>query len=98
MTASGPIPVESYSHVCIGVSEMATSLALYTGLLGMDVVFDVNLDGAGLDSVTGLTGGSGRDIGGVRMLFVDDPDQTPIEFIELPDGVGSTLQMWRPRG
>ena len=156
MTDSGAIPIESFSHVCIGVSDTAASLAFYTGLLGMDVVFDVALDGSSLDSVTGLNDGSGRmvggliggtmvellalgavpavptgahlgytnvsfrvrdltavhemlqqrsevrstppvDIGGVRMLFVYDPDRTPIEFIELPDGVQSTLQMWRPR-
>ena len=36
-----------------------------------------------------------RDIGGVRMFFVADPDGTPIELIELPPGVTSTLEMWR---
>jgi glyoxylase I family protein len=36
------------------------------------------------------------DIGGVRMLFVYDPDETPIEFIELPGQAESTEQMWRP--
>lgn len=56
---------------------METSLAFYTGLLGMRSTPPV-------------------DIVGVRMLFVYDPDQTPIEFIELPDGAQRTLQMWRP--
>ena len=33
------------------------------------------------------------EIGGVRMFFVKDPDGTPVEFIELPDGVRSTYEM-----
>jgi len=155
MTQPQPISVENFSHVCIGVSDMETSVSFYTGVLGMDVVFDVNLDGGGLDTVTGGTAHSGRmvggligavmvellylgvvpatqdgphlgytnisfrvadldatyealqqdhphvratpavDIAGVRMLFVYDPDGTPIELIELPAGARSTLQMWR---
>ncbi len=35
------------------------------------------------------------DIGGVRMFFVKDPDGTPVEFIELPNGVRSTYEMYR---
>ncbi|SOX56501.1 glyoxalase, partial [Mycobacterium ahvazicum] len=35
------------------------------------------------------------EIGGVRMFFVKDPDGTPVEFIELPDGVRSTYEMYR---
>ena len=35
------------------------------------------------------------DIGGVRMFFVKDPDGTPVEFIELPDGARSTYEMHR---
>ncbi|WP_369692933.1 VOC family protein [Mycobacterium montefiorense] len=36
------------------------------------------------------------DIGGVRMFFVYDPDDTPIEILELPAGARTTLQLWRP--
>jgi glyoxylase I family protein len=149
------IEVENFSHVCVGVSDMDTALAFYTDILGMDVVFDVNLDGEGLESVTGSSGAHGRMVGGliggamvelldlgtvpanpegphlgytnisfrvrnlddtyerlsahpdlnygpptsiagVRMLFVYDPDGTPIEFIELPGGATSTVEMWRP--
>jgi glyoxylase I family protein len=32
------------------------------------------------------------------MMFVYDPDDTPIEFIELPGGAQTTVQMWRPSG
>lgn len=35
------------------------------------------------------------EIGGVRMFFVKDPDGTPVEFIELPDGARSTHEMHR---
>ena len=154
---SEPVPIKHFSHLCVGVSDMDTSLAFYTGVLGMDVVFDVQLDGTGLDSVTRMTGAAGRmvggliggtmielldlgdvpsvpagphrgytnmsftvadadavyaqlaargdvscaapvDIAGVRMLFIADPDGTPIEFIELPGGAETTEQLWRPVG
>jgi hypothetical protein len=35
------------------------------------------------------------DIGGVRRLFLYDPDGTPIELVELPGGATTTDQMWR---
>jgi catechol 2,3-dioxygenase-like lactoylglutathione lyase family enzyme len=35
------------------------------------------------------------EIGGVRMFFVNDPDGTAVEFIELPDGARSTYEMHR---
>ncbi len=35
------------------------------------------------------------EIGGVRMFFVNDPDGTPVEFIELPGGVRTTYEMHR---
>ena len=154
MGESKAVEVENFSHVCVGVSDMDVALAFYTGILGMDVVFDVNLDGEGLESVTGGSGAHGRmsvawsaarwsncsisvrfprtprgrtwdtptspfgcatsttptsdsaptqteygpptSIAGVRMLFLYDPDGTPIEFIELPGGATSTVEMWRP--
>jgi len=36
------------------------------------------------------------DIGGVRMFFVYDPDDTPIEILELPGGARTTVELWRP--
>ena len=156
MSHPQPISVEDFSHLCIGVSDMNTSVSFYTGVLAMDVVFDVDLEGGGLDTVTGGNAQAGRmvggliggvmvellylgtvpanqdgphlgytnvsfrvddldatyellahhhpdvriippvDIAGVRMLFIYDPDGTPIELIELPAGIKSTLQMWRP--
>jgi glyoxylase I family protein len=156
MSQPHPIAVQNFSHVCVGVSDIEASVAFYTAVLGMDVVFDVELEGAGLDSVTGGAAQRGRmvggligavmvellslgtvpdspsgphlgytnmsfrvddldagydavrrhhpdvradppvDSGGVRMFFVYDPDGTPIELLELPTGVSTTLQLWRP--
>jgi glyoxylase I family protein len=149
-----PLDLAGFSHVCIGVSDMDRSIEFYRGLLGMDVVFDVELEGPSMESVTGRSGARGRmvggliggamvellalgdepsatpgsrigytnisfrvddldatyarvldlghraqqepvDIGGVRMFFVADPDGTPIEIIELPNGLTSTVEMWR---
>ena len=47
MSQPHTIAVQNFSHVCIGVSDIEASLAFYTTVLGMDVVFDVELDGAG---------------------------------------------------
>lgn len=150
----GPLEIGGFSHVCIGVSDMDRSLDFYRDLLGMDVVFDVELEGASMESVTGQSGAKGRmvggliggaviellalgdepapkagprigytnisfrvddidatyahvltlghrprqepvDIGGVRMFFVTDPDGTPIEIIELPAGLTSSVELWR---
>lgn len=156
MSQPPPVAVQSFSHVCIGVSDIEASVAFYTAVLGMDVVFDVALEGAALAAVTGGAAQKGRmvggligaamvelmwlgavpgspsgphlgytnisfrienldatyesvrrhhpdvraeppvDIGGVRMFFIYDPDGTPLELLELPAGVTSTLQLWRP--
>ena len=34
------------------------------------------------------------DIGGVRMFFVRDPDGTPIEIIEYPNGATTSAELW----
>jgi glyoxylase I family protein len=155
MSEHAPIRIENFSHVCVGVSDIETALQFYSDVLGMDVVFDVALEGPSLAAVTGREGESGRmvggliggvmvellelgevsvyvegphigytnmslrvadvsatyeqlqafgvvrceppvDIGGVRMLFLYDPDSTPIELVELPGGAATTDQMWRP--
>ncbi|MBO0864754.1 MAG: VOC family protein [Mycobacterium sp.] len=83
MTEAEPIAIANFSHVCVGVSNIERSLAFYTEVLGMDVVFDVELDGAGLDAVTGTTGGKGRMVGGliggtmVELLSLGDIPAVP---------------------
>lgn len=154
---TGPLGIGGFSHICVGVSDMDRSLAFYRDALGMDVVFDVELEGPSMESVTGQSGAKGRmvggliggavvellalgdeptgkprprigytnmsfrcddldatyrqavalglkprqepvDIGGVRMFFVADPDGTPIELIELPAGLTSSVELWRGPG
>jgi catechol 2,3-dioxygenase-like lactoylglutathione lyase family enzyme len=60
-----PSAVQNFSHICIGVTDIETSVAFYTAVLGMDVVFDLELGGAGLDSVTGGAAQQGRMVGGL---------------------------------
>ena len=62
---SNPLAVQNLSHICIGVSDIEASLAFYSAVLGIDVVFDVELEGAGLDSVTGGAAQQGRMVGGL---------------------------------
>ena len=154
---SGPLNVLGFSHVCVAVSDADRSLKFYRELLGMDVFFDVALDGDSMEAVTGEAGAKGRmvggllggtvvellefshrqleppdrarlgytnislsvadldatydqvtaagykpvqapvEIGGVRMFFLLDPDGTPIEFVEYPNGERTSEEMWRPR-
>lgn len=44
----------------------------------------------------GVAPGSIVSIGGVRMFFITDPDSTPIEIIEYPNGATTSVAMWRP--
>jgi glyoxylase I family protein len=151
-----PLPLQAFSHVCIGVRDIDASLDFYRRLLGFEVVFDVELAGDSLETVTGTSGAKGRmiggliagvmvellglgdvpagssgphigytnisfsvrdldavyrqvvelgfrpaqepvDIGGVRMFFVEDPDGTPIEIIEYPNGERDSAELWGAR-
>jgi glyoxylase I family protein len=47
-------------------------------------------------SSTDLAPGPIVSIGGVRMFFLADPDGTPIEIIEYPNGATTSTEMWRP--
>jgi glyoxylase I family protein len=60
-----PLPILSFSHVCIGVGDVDRSLDFYRRVLGMDVVFDVELEGESLETVTGGAGSKGRMVGGL---------------------------------
>ncbi len=65
MAAPGPLPVQSFSHLCIGVGDIDRALDFYRRVLGFDVVFDVELEGASLDAVTGRGASKGRMVGGL---------------------------------
>jgi len=156
VSGPSPLPLQAFSHACIGVSDINASLEFYRRLLGFEVVFDVELEGASLETVTGTSGAKGRmvgglvagvmvellglgdvppgasgphlgytnlsfsvhdldaayrqvvdlgyqpaqepvDIGGVRMFFVTDPDGTPIEIIQYPNGERDSAELWGAR-
>jgi glyoxylase I family protein len=83
MTDTGPISIANFSHLCIGVSDIEAALAFYTRVLGMDVVFDVDLEGASLETITGRSGEKGRMVGGliggamVELLALGDVPAVP---------------------
>ena len=66
-----------FSHVTVRVSDMERALAFYRDGLGLRVVFDVRLDGAGLEAVTGSAGASGRMVG----LLVPGAGSVSIELL-----------------
>jgi glyoxylase I family protein len=60
---SSTLELRGFSHVCINVSDMELSLAFYRDVLGLRVIFDVELAGEGLEAVTGEGGARGRMVG-----------------------------------
>jgi glyoxylase I family protein len=60
-----PIGISGFSHVCIAVSDAEASLRFYRDVLGLDVFFDVELEGPPMEVVTGEAGARGRMIGGM---------------------------------
>jgi glyoxylase I family protein len=52
-----------FSHVTVRVSDMERALAFYRDGLGLRPIFDVRLEGAGLEAVTGAAGAKGRMVG-----------------------------------
>ena len=60
-----PIDVLGFSHICIAVSDMEASLRFYRDLLGLEVFFDLQLEGPSMEAVTGEAGAHGRMIGGM---------------------------------
>ncbi|BBX61346.1 hypothetical protein MSAS_05200 [Mycobacterium saskatchewanense] len=59
------IGILGFSHVCIAVSDAEASLRFYRDVLGLDVFFDVELEGPPMEVVTGEPGARGRMIGGM---------------------------------
>jgi glyoxylase I family protein len=52
-----------FSHVTVRVSDVERALAFYRDALGLRAIFDVKLDGPGLEAVTGAKGANGRMVG-----------------------------------
>jgi glyoxylase I family protein len=57
------LELRGFSHVCINVSDMERSLAFYRDVLGLRVIFDIELAGPQLEAVTGEAGARGRMVG-----------------------------------
>jgi glyoxylase I family protein len=75
-----------FSHITVRVSDIERSLAFYRDGLGLRVIFDVALDGAGLEAVTGTKGARGRMVGllvpgagrvSIELLGFDSPKSEP---------------------
>jgi glyoxylase I family protein len=66
-----------FSHITVRVSDMERSLAFYRDGLGLRVIFDVRLDGAGLEAVAGAKGARGRMVG----LLVPGAGRVSIELL-----------------
>ena len=80
-------------------AELATDKPARRGIIGIQ---NVSLSVTDLNETHRRISGAGYqpeqepfEIGGVRMFFVKDPDGTPVEFIELPNGARSTYEMYR---
>ena len=80
-------------------AEPATDKPARRGIIGIQ---NVSLSVTDLNDTHRRISGAGYqpeqepfEIGGVRMFFVKDPDGTPVEFIELPNGARSTYEMHR---
>src|SRR5437870_4133436 len=76
------LPVRAFSHVCIGVTDIERSFDFYKRLFGMDVVFDVELEGDSRSTVSGKQDAKGRMIGGLIGGVV-------VELIDLGDGASA---------
>ncbi len=66
-----------FSHITVRVSDLERALGFYRDGLGLQPLFDVRLDGPGLDAVTGTPGARGRMIG----LLVPGAGKVSIELI-----------------
>ncbi len=58
-----PVAIEAFCHVTLHVNDLETTLAFYKDLLDLEVLFDLNLAGAGLDAITGKKNAAGRMVG-----------------------------------
>lgn len=77
MANAAPLAFRDFSHITVRVSDMDRALAFYREGLGLAQLFDVRLDGPGLDSVTGTKDARGRMIG----FLVPGAGKVSIELI-----------------
>jgi glyoxylase I family protein len=63
METAPPLRLRDFSHITVRVSDMDRALAFYRDGLGLRAIFDVKLEGPGLEAVTGAKGANGRMVG-----------------------------------
>jgi glyoxylase I family protein len=80
--SSSAVPPERPERPVLGYTNISFSVE------DLDAAHQ-QLAGAGADP------GPPVDIGGVRMFFIIDPDGTPIEIIEYPNGATTSTELWR---
>jgi len=82
----GALEFRDFSHITVRVSDLERSLTFYRDGLGLRVIFDVTLEGAGLEAVTGAPGAKGRMVGllvpgagrvSIELLGFDSPRSAP---------------------
>jgi glyoxylase I family protein len=66
-----------FSHITVRVSDLERAIAFYRDGLGLRQLFDVRLDGPGLDAVTETVGARGRMVG----LLVPGVGKVSVELI-----------------
>jgi catechol 2,3-dioxygenase-like lactoylglutathione lyase family enzyme len=106
----GGLATVRVNHVNIVVADMERSLAFYVGLLGLRATFEIELEGAWIEEVTGLTGVSARCVfvqpagGGARFELLEYR-RPASERARPADSVPSTIGLrhvafevddWRP--
>jgi len=74
---TNPLGLRDFSHVTVRVSDIERSLAFYRDGLGLRVLFDLALEGEGLEAVTGVKGARGRMAG----LLVPGAGKASIELL-----------------
>lgn len=89
-----PIGVRNFSHVSVHVADMERAKRFYVDLLGLKVLFDVALEGPGLEAVTLSPGAKGRMVGclvpgGAMIELVEGIQQA--EGGGLTDGTNDSL-------
>ena len=90
------IEIKDVSHVSIGVSDMARSIAFYRDVFGWEQLFDEHMEGAAFEALTGCPGAAGQACGGrIGSLRVELMHFNFIPDVPRPPGSGCGSSRWR---
>ena len=85
----GAIVIKDVSHVSIGVSDMARSIAFYRDVFGWEQIFDERMEGEAFEALTGVPGAAGQACGGrIGSLRVELMHFNFIPDTMAPSGLG----------